>query len=333
MCRWMPDFQTKESRFILNDAGVGLIVSQSQFREKLASFPVATIYVDSAEREIGESATARLTERGKPAPRGELAYLIYTSGTTGNAEGRRDRAFEHLQFCQGRGRSVRHASGRSLLSGHDDRLRLLGRGIVGSALGRRNACPRKARNEPRRQANSPISCGEQHVTVLCCVPTLLATIESDLPELRTLLVSGEACPHHLVVRWHQPGRTILNAYGPTEATVTATLTELRPDKPVTIGRPLPTYSIVILDPDKDKIVDAGTLGEIGIAGIGLANGYLNRARPDGEEIHSRFPGHREQSLGPHLSHRRPRPDQRRSTRSNFTAASIRRSRFGAIASN
>ena len=69
--------------------------------------------------------------------------------------------------------------------------------------------------------------------------------------MRFLLVSGEACPQNLVTRWHRPGRTILNAYGPTEATVTATLTELHPDKPVTIGVPLPTYTIVILDEHKD----------------------------------------------------------------------------------
>ncbi len=92
----------------------------------------------------------------------------------------------------------------------------------------------------------------KHVTALCCVPTLLATIEKDLPDLRILLVSGEACPQNLVVRWHRPGRIMLNAYGPTEATVTATLTELYPDKPVTIGGPLPTYSIVILDEHKDE---------------------------------------------------------------------------------
>ena len=49
-----------------------------------------------------------------------------------------------------------------------------------------------------------------------------------------------------------------------------------PDRPVTIGGPLPTYTIVILDPEKDALVAEGELGEIGIAGIGLAEGYLNR---------------------------------------------------------
>jgi non-ribosomal peptide synthetase-like protein len=117
---------------------------------------------------------------------------------------------------------------------------------------------------------------ERRVTVMACSPTLLATIEQDVPDLRILVVGGEACPQNLVARWYRPGRRILNTYGPTEATVTAAMTELRPDKPVTIGVPLPTYSIVILDPHEDRTVPTGELGEIGIAGIGLALGYINR---------------------------------------------------------
>src|SRR6202047_3856989 len=62
---------------------------------------------------------------------------------------------------------------------------------------------------------------EQEVPGLCCVPPLLATLEHDVPTLRTLLVGGEACPADLVKRWSRPGRRMLNTYGPTETTVTA----------------------------------------------------------------------------------------------------------------
>ena len=58
--------------------------------------------------------------------------------------------------------------------------------------------------------------------------------------------------------------------------MTATLGRLRPGKPVTIGRPLPTYSIVILDPSRDEALPLGEAGEIGIGGVGVARGYLNR---------------------------------------------------------
>lgn len=113
---------------------------------------------------------------------------------------------------------------------------------------------------------------ERKVTALCCVPTLLGTIDEDLPLLRFLLVSGELCPKDLVTRWHRPGRRFLNVYGPTEATVTATWTVVDPDRRVTIGVPLPTYSIVILDPAASAAQPPGEIGEIGIAGIGLAQG-------------------------------------------------------------
>ncbi|MDH6464081.1 non-ribosomal peptide synthetase-like protein [Micromonospora sp. A200] len=116
---------------------------------------------------------------------------------------------------------------------------------------------------------------EARITVFYCVPTLLATIPRDLPRIRNLLVGGEACPGQLVDRWSRPGRRILNTYGPTEATVTATWGELLPGRPVTIGRPLPTYSVVLLDEQRRPVPD-GEVGEICIGGPGVARGYVGR---------------------------------------------------------
>src|SRR5262249_19297080 len=97
----------------------------------------------------------------------------------------------------------------------------------------------------------------------------------DVPSLRTLLVGGEACPADLVKRWSRPGRRMLNTYGPTETTVTATWGELRPDRPVTIGKPLPTYTVHILDEQLRPVPD-GELGEVCTGGAGVARGYVNR---------------------------------------------------------
>ncbi|ETK30636.1 hypothetical protein MPTA5024_39290, partial [Microbispora sp. ATCC PTA-5024] len=116
---------------------------------------------------------------------------------------------------------------------------------------------------------------DRGVTVLYCVPTLLATIPRDLPAVRTVLVGGEPCPAPLVERWSRPGRRILNTYGPTEATVTATWAELLPGRPVTIGRPLPTYSVVLLDERRRPVPD-GEVGEICVGGPGVARGYVGR---------------------------------------------------------
>jgi non-ribosomal peptide synthetase-like protein len=114
---------------------------------------------------------------------------------------------------------------------------------------------------------------EHRVNVLYCVPTLLASLPRDVALIRTLVVGGEACQEELVRRWSRPGRRMLNTYGPTEATVTATWSELVPGKPVTIGRAMPTYSIVLLD-ERLQPVAEGEIGEICIGGPGVAVGYV-----------------------------------------------------------
>jgi hypothetical protein len=74
-----------------------------------------------------------------------------------------------------------------------------------------------------------------------------------------------------------PGRHFINAYGPTEITVCASLhhcdTAVRANVP--IGRPLPNVRIYILDPAGEP-VPIGIHGEIHIGGAGVARGYLRR---------------------------------------------------------
>ena len=80
---------------------------------------------------------------------------------------------------------------------------------------------------------------------------------------------------------------------------------------MTLGIPLPTYAVVILDPGEPAAVAPGTLGEIGLAGIGLASGYVNRDDLTDKAFIADFLGIAEQPVGADLPHRRPRPDQRR----------------------
>ena len=122
------------------------------------------------------------------------------------------------------------------------------------------------------------------------MPTLLATLTGELDDLRFLLVSGEACPATLIDPWLVPGRRVLNAYGPTEATVTATWSVLERGREVTIGGPLPTYSIVIVDPAHPRALPVGEAGEICIGGIGVAEGYLNRPEQTDHAFISDFVG-------------------------------------------
>ncbi len=275
-------FPSDRISFIASDADVRAIVTLSMFQNHLSDIDVPLICLDDSEKTIATEKETRLSETEKNAPVDQLSYIIYTSGTTGNPKGV---AIDHPSIC-----NFVRVAGEVYGLKKEDRM-YQGMTIAFDFSVEEIWVPliAGATLVPGRQDSNLVGAEladfliENQVTAICCVPTLLATIEADLPALRFLLVSGEACPHDLVVRWHRPGRTFLNAYGPTEATVTATWTSLHPEKPVTIGGPLPTYSIVILEENQNKTVKKGELGEICIAGIGLANGYLNR--PDLTEKH------------------------------------------------
>jgi len=266
-------FPVERIRYIIGDAEISAIVSMESFEQRLSALEVRKVLLDQAKRAIDAEAAGPVT--GVAPTYDPLCYIIYTSGTTGNPKGV---AIAHASICN----FVRVAAE---LYGYQPGDRVFqGMTIAFDFSIEEIWVPLMAGATlvPSRPGSSLIGdeladfLRERRVTVMACCPTLLATIEQDLPELRILLVGGEACPQNLVARWYRPGRKILNSYGPTEATVTATLTELKPDKPVTIGIPLPTYSIVILDPAEDKTFAPGELGEIGIAGVGLAIGYMNR---------------------------------------------------------
>lgn len=113
------------------------------------------------------------------------------------------------------------------------------------------------------------------VTVIDTVPTLLALLPRDVATLRLILLGGESCPPALVERWSRPGRRLFNTYGPTEATVVATVAELAPGDAVTIGAPIANYVCYVAD-EALAAVAPGQTGELLIGGPGIAAGYLGR---------------------------------------------------------
>ncbi|MBH1937432.1 amino acid adenylation domain-containing protein [Streptomyces sp. AV19] len=264
-----PSFPADRLVFIAEDAGLGDLVTTSGLRPP--GLPCPVLELDTAGDEAARRPDARPCPAVDPS---SVSYVIYTSGTTGRPKGvavshagivnflrvvtpvygvsAEDRVYQGLSIAFDF--AVEEiwpawTSGATLVAGPTD----------------------------GRRAGHELSAFlvEQRVTVLCCVPTLLATLDTDVPLLRILLVSGEACPPDLVRRWSRPGRRLLNAYGPTEATVTATCAELDPDRPVTIGTPLPTYTVYLLDDELRPVAD-GESGEICVGGPGVAIGYVNR---------------------------------------------------------
>ncbi|NNF26591.1 MAG: amino acid adenylation domain-containing protein, partial [Gemmatimonadetes bacterium] len=120
------------------------------------------------------------------------------------------------------------------------------------------------------------------VTHTLMVPSLYGAVldeigEEDAAELSTVIMAGESTPGDLVPRHVAsiPGADLVNEYGPSEATVWATVDDLTrdPGGPVTIGRPVPSYHVHVLD-EAQRPTGIGIEGEIVIGGPGIARGYL-----------------------------------------------------------
>ncbi|MET9669595.1 amino acid adenylation domain-containing protein [Streptomyces sp. NPDC006475] len=122
--------------------------------------------------------------------------------------------------------------------------------------------------------------GEASHTVL--TPSLyrqvLADVRSGPPTLHQIMVAGEACPPDLVAEHYRvlPHVELVNGYGPTEAAVWCATGVLRPGAPVTVGTAIDGVDLFVLSPD-GRAVDEGKVGEIGIAGPTLADGYAGDA--------------------------------------------------------
>ena len=273
-------FPADRIEYIVSDAGARMVLSLSHVRERvegLEDFAPGLLYVDTAAGAIAGQDPSRLTDAERGVPVEDLAYLIYTSGTTGRPKGV---AIEHPSICN----FVRVAAEVYGIRAQDRVYQGMTIAFDFSVEEIWVPWVAGATLVPKPAGSSLLGVDlhafltERRVTALCCVPTLLATIEEDLPELRFLLVSGEACPQDLIARWYREGRRFLNVYGPTEATVTATWTTLRPDRPVTVGQPLPTYTTVILDPeDSHRALPHGEVGEIGIARKSGRNAFSVRS--------------------------------------------------------
>ncbi len=271
---WLPfdaDTPTDRIAVCLADAkAAGLVSCDASVANFTALCPVWT-----AEQLRSTNAPTQRRQAMLPT---HPAYVIYTSGSTGKPKGIEINQGSICHFLRSENTRLSIAESDRVYQGFSAAFDMSFEEIwisylVGATLW---IAPKDLASDPERL---PLALQANGVTVLHAVPTLLALFAQDVTSLRLINLGGEMCPQSLVERWATPKRQVFNTYGPTEATVSASLATLQPGEPVTIGTPLPNYGLLVINPDVDHglvLMPRGEVGELCITGPGVAAGYLGR---------------------------------------------------------
>ncbi|WP_164014776.1 non-ribosomal peptide synthetase [Pyxidicoccus trucidator] len=257
--------------WMLERARPRVVLTRAVWRERLPDVDASFICLDGVAEDVARWPSEPPASGVTPE---HLAYIIFTSGSTGRPKGV---LLEHGGLSQVLGAVVEahgvrpgHRVLQFASAGFDasvcEVLSTLAAGATLHLALRESLLP-----GPRLHA----LLREEAITTVTLVPSVLAQLEPEgLDALETVISAGEALPPELARRW-KPGRRLLNAYGPTEATICATVdTDVDVERP-SIGSPLPGVSVAVLDATGQP-VPAGEPGELCVGGVGLARGYLDR---------------------------------------------------------
>jgi amino acid adenylation domain-containing protein len=268
-----PAYPKDRLAFMLEDAGLSLLLTKKYLCEKLPERTLRTILLDN-ERDTVDHESKDNFQSG--ACGDNLAYIIYTSGSTGKPKG---------VLSEHRGLSkVSEAQHQIFQVRPGDRvLQFASMSFDASifeivmALGGATLCM------VRRESIFPGPdlfrfLRDLSITIATLPPSALAPLPyEELPDLRILTVAGEVCRGELAGRWGR-GRRFFNLYGLTETAIWTTVAEYKDNgSHFSIGRPISNTRTYILDQHMNP-VPVGHRGELYIGGDGLARGYINQGK-------------------------------------------------------
>ncbi|SHM86472.1 non-ribosomal peptide synthetase [Actinacidiphila paucisporea] len=274
-----PDYPAQRLSYMLDDARPRLLLTTPAVRDRLPASNVPCLDIGDA----GPRPPAPALAGGPTAPlAAHPAYVIYTSGSTGRPKGV----------------TVTHRGVGAMAATQRERLRV----VPGSRVLQMASVSFDAAfwdlcmgllcgaclEIDERDALLPgpalaAQVRDRGITHLTLPPAALAVMPpGSLPAGITVVLAGEACTPALVRAWARD-RFVVNAYGPTETTVCATMSAAQhaegpyaPDRTVPIGLPVDGTRVHVLD-DRLAPVPPGVVGELYVAGAGVARGYLGRA--------------------------------------------------------
>jgi amino acid adenylation domain-containing protein/non-ribosomal peptide synthase protein (TIGR01720 family) len=267
-----PTYPSERIAYMLDDSQLAVLLTQEKLVTSLPQHQAQVICLDSDWKEIStESKSSPITSLTPE----NLAYVIYTSGSTGKPKGV---LVAHRGLCNLSQAQIK------LFDVQPDSCVLqfasisfdasIWEIVMALCAGARLYLGTREELQPGQPLLQLLQ--EQEITHLTLVPSALTALSSEnLPALQNIIVAGEPCPPSLVIQWAS-GRRFFNAYGPTESTVCATVAQCFEDMDVLpIGRPIANTKIYILDRYLQP-VPIGVPGELHLASVGLAKGYLNR---------------------------------------------------------
>lgn len=270
-----PEHPLQRLRFQLTDSGARVVIAGSE-----APVPqvdgLTVLYPTDGSSSEGRAIPGPPTPLSGDAP----AYLIYTSGSTGRPKGT----------------TVTHGSLINLLEHFEEQLSA-GPGDATlwmttfsfdiSALelflplttgGRVCICPDRARTDGRFLAER---LDRLRIGIIQATPTTWRVLlDGVAPALkgRRVLCGGEPLPQSLARHLQDTGCMLWNVYGPTETTIWSTSGRIdAPEGRVHVGRPIANTRVIVVDPAGEEL-PIGVIGELRIAGKGVALGY--HGRPD-----------------------------------------------------
>ena len=278
-----PEAPTERIQYVLEDSQTPLVLAGPGLEGKVSGTGASVFVVDRAWEAIGQHSEE---EPDRWLTDNQLGYVIYTSGSTGKPKGvmvERGALSAHsrsmiAEYGLGIQDRVLQFTQYSADTSLEQILPILATGGRLVMRGNELWTPWQLLEELTRDRVTVVNLSPAHWHQ---VVQQWARTDQDVKglTLRLVILGGDRLRAESVEQWRSLGLTgvrLLNAYGPTEATITATLGEAGAEQGlITIGRPLAGRRVYILD-GRGQPVPVGVAGELHIGGALLARGYLNR---------------------------------------------------------
>lgn len=278
-----PAYPTARIRHILEDARPAIVLADEAGSQALGDFGGAAIRTDSlcAEAARDERASANPVRSTAGLPAQEIAYVIYTSGSTGRPKGV---LIEHRNAAAFIQWALAHYSASELSAVLAATSICFDLSIfelfVPLAIGGRVVL-----------AENVLALRDQEfdgISLINTVPSAVrALLDADaIPaSVRCINLAGELLQQELVDALHArlASLKVYDLYGPSESTTYSTVCLRSKGGDASIGRPIHNTQAYVLDEAGDPL-PTGMVGELHIAGAGLARGYLNQPAPTAERF-------------------------------------------------